>query len=365
MSNELLCSKFGVCGGCGWGGRPLIDQQAEKLAMVKEIAPDALIVFAPLKGIRDKVDMVWAEVDGEMRLGFYGLKQRDPVDVDSCPMMTDALSDFYRQFRKMAPPIKKGSVRLRVSPDGDWGVWLDFANEDVKHLFEEKTYLRSLSEIAFIEIGQRRKALEWRDGQPKLGEPILKPWFQTYDANFKPITLYSTVGGFSQVGFNANQALVRAVVHSVESTKLRFWTDLFCGNGNFTLAMAARGYEVDAIEIDELALEGLRMSANSHAEWTERIHIRQADIYLKPQLLPSFKDRGLIVDPPRSGLRELLDLNLKASPPQAIVYISCNTETFLRDTHRLIAMNYKLVSLYAVDQFPHSPHCEWIGTFVR
>src|SRR5207248_3100271 len=145
---------------------------------------------------------------GEMRLGLYGMGSREVVDLQECPMMTEPLENWFKEFHKRAPPIKKGSVRLRVSPQGERGVWLDFANQDVKKLFDEKTYLQWLSENAFVEIGQRRKALVWRDGQPKLVDPVLKPWFETYDANLQAIPLYGPVGGFSQTGFAANRELV-------------------------------------------------------------------------------------------------------------------------------------------------------------
>lgn len=365
MSRNLNCEYFGVCGGCPWGGQSLPEQQTEKLAMMADLSLSATLSYMPAGHVRDKVDLVWSKVNGEMRLGLYGLNSREIVDLKSCVMMTKELAEFYQRFRAIVPPIEKGSVRLRVSPDGEWGVWLDFANEDVKTLFEEKEYLRALSEIAFVEIGQRRKALEWRNGVLKLGAPVLKPWFQTYTALLEPISLYGSVGGFSQVGFKANEALVRAVAEAADTVSAQRWVDLFCGNGNFTLALASRGYSVEAIELDELALEGLQTSAASHAEWNERIRIQKADIYLKAETLPSFDKKGLIVDPPRAGLRELLLLleSGAAGKPDAIIYVSCHSEALREDATKLFQMNYKLKSLVGVDQFPQSPHCEWVALF--
>lgn len=363
MSN-LNCSQFGVCGGCPWGGRPLADQQMQKLAELQDIHPQVGFTYTPVDQVRDKADLVWQNVDGKMRLGLYGLSNRDVIDLEACPMMTPALDSFYRKFREQAPPINKGSVRLRVSPDGDWGVWLDFANEDVKTLFEEKNYLRFLSEMAFVEIGQRRKALYWKDGQPKLIDPVLKPWFQTYDAKFDPIPLYGPVGGFSQTGFKANEALIQALHKAVNQVGIQAWVDLFSGNGNFTLAMASRGYAVEAVELDPLAVEGLQMSLDQCIfDWKHKVSIKKGDIYLKSEELPSFKGKGLIVDPPRAGLRQLLEVMQIGAMPEAIAYVSCHTESFIKDAERLKLMGFKLQSLQGVDQFPQSPHCEWVGLF--
>lgn len=363
---DLNCSKIGVCGGCPWGGLPLADQEKKKLTEVEGLFAKASVVYKPVGAVRDKADLVWQNINGQMHLGLYGLNDRNVIDLESCPMMTPALEAFYRKFRQQAPKINKGSVRLRVSPQGEWGVWLDFANEDVKALFEEKSYLRFLSEIAFVEIGQKRKALTWKDGQPKLVDPILKPWFQTYDPKFNPIPLYGPVGGFSQTGFKANEALVKALEKAVNQVNVRSWVDLFSGNGNFTLALASRGYEVEAVELDPLAVEGLQMSLNQSAhKWKNQVSVKKADLYLKATEAPSFSGKGLVVDPPRAGLRQLLDIMKAGALPSAIAYVSCHTESFIKDAERLKDFGFTLTSLEGVDQFPHSSHCEWVGLFVR
>jgi 23S rRNA (uracil1939-C5)-methyltransferase len=359
----ITCSLFGTCGGCRWGGRPIHEQQAEKIEMLQGISDEPRLVFKSEGHVRDKVDLVWQEVERKMRLGLYGLHDRHVIDIETCPMMSEELHSFFVSFRAIRPPIKKGSVRLRISPAGERGLWLDFANQDVKFLFGEKTYLRQLSEIAFVEIGQRRKALEWRNGEPKLTDPVLRPWFQSYDARMEPIPLFGPVGGFSQVGFAANKALVGAVAEAVALSQIPNWIDLFCGNGNFTLALAARGRQVKAVELDEIALAGLKMSLEIRPDWRERVEVQQKDIYRGAFMLPELKERGLIVDPPRSGLRELLNLMEAGSTPPAVVYVSCHTESFLNDTRRLRALGYHVRSLVGVDQFPQSAHCEWVALF--
>jgi 23S rRNA (uracil1939-C5)-methyltransferase len=356
----LDCTYIGICGGCPWGERPLDTHLADKLKAVTGVYPEATMVYTPLNRVRDRVDLVWENVGGEMRLGLYGLESREVVDLHACPMMSEPLEKWFQEFRAKAPSVRKGSVRLRVSPSGEKGVWLDFANQDVKTLFDERAYLEWLSALAFVEIGQRRKALTWKDGQPKLVDPILKPWFETYDADFKPIPLYGPVGGFTQAGFSANRALVGAVAELVKASGSREWLELFSGNGNFALALAARGHAVQAVELDELALEGLRLSMEAgHLT----VDILRADVYLKTKTLPGLGGRGLLVDPPRAGLRELLTVLEAGEKPSSLVYVSCFTEVFLSDAAKLTALGYTLKKLVGVDQFPFSPHNEWVGLF--
>jgi 23S rRNA (uracil1939-C5)-methyltransferase len=357
METLLDCKFAGKCGGCPQAERPLGELHAEKLAMVRGIFPTAALSHTPGGRVRDRADLTWQEGS----LGLYALSA-DPgadkpgiVDVPECPMMSEALERWLIDYRAKAPPIAKGSVRLRVSPSGQRGVWLDFANADVKRLFDEAEYLRWLSDQAFVEVGQRRKALLWREGRPKLTSPELHPWFETYDAKFAPIPLFGPVGGFSQPGFEANRALVAAVAEVAEAGGSRRWLELFCGNGNFTLALAARGFEVEAVEMDGLALAGLERSLAGR-DWPVRI--RRSDLYLKAA--PDLSGRGLIVDPPRAGLRELLE-RIREAPPDVLIYVSCFTEVFLKDCEALMKIGFKPVQVTGIDQFPYSPNTEWVG----
>lgn len=356
---------MGVCGGCGWFNRSLFEQRSEKIPVLQNLSARVSWADLPAIGLRDRADLVWENVGGQMRLGLYGLDpgSRETVDLPSCPMMSPALESWFKEFRERAPSIRKGSVRLRVSPSGERGVWLDFGNEDVRDLFAEKEYLRWLSSKAFVEIGQRRKHLYWKDDLPKLGDPDARPWFETYAADGSAIPLYGPVGGFSQAGFAANRALIAEVARYSELSGVRSWVELFCGNGNFTLALASRGHQIEAIEMDELAVEGLKRSAGN---LMARIDVRRADVYLKSKTLPSFSGRGLLVDPPRAGLREVLAI-LEALPkderPRAILYVSCFSDVFASDSQRLLAMGYRAESVTGVDQFPHSAHTEWVSLF--
>ncbi|MBX3020195.1 MAG: hypothetical protein KF799_00840 [Bdellovibrionales bacterium] len=328
-----------------------------KLAELKALSKEIAFADTPSLGLRDRVDLIWE--DG--RLGLYALAKREVLDLENCAMMSPALEAFFKAYRERKPPVRKGSVRLRVSPTGARGVWLDFANQDVKTLFDEKTYLQWLSSMAFVEIGQRRKALVWRDGAPKLTDPILQPWFETYDANMRSIPLYGPVGGFSQAGFVANRALVSEVARQVEASGLSDWVELFSGNGNFALALAARGKRVTAVELDSFAIQGLERSKAERPELA--LEVQRADAYLKAKTLPALKGRGLLVDPPRAGLRQVLDWLAEGERPQALVYVSCFTDVFVQEAEKLRQLGYKLEQLRGVDQFPHSAHAEWIALF--
>ena len=51
--------------------------------------------------------------------------------------------------------------------------------------------------------------------------------------------------------------------------------------------------------------------------------------------------------------------------PKRIVYVSCNPETMARDLALLTQKGYRAEGFTPVDMFPHSAHCEVVGSLIR
>lgn len=72
----------------------------------------------------------------------------------------------------------------------------------------------------------------------------------------------------------------------------------------------------------------------------------------------------LIVDPPRAGLhRDVVERCIETKPP-AIIYLSCNPITQLRDIERLTSQYY-LKKLTVYNFFPRTPHVETLAILQR
>lgn len=312
-------------------------------------------------GLRVRSDLILK--DG--KIGFYKTGVRELLDVESCVQMDRRLQEFYKDFRKNLPEIEgAGSVRLRISPAGDRGAWLDFANLDVKRVLEEKKWIQWLFEMAFVEIGQRKKKVIFKNGEPKLGDPQLHSWFETYNSG-GAIALYGLVGGFSQPSFKANKILVETVLAAAKKSATDRWVELFCGNGNFSAALASEGLSVVAVENDFWALEGLDRTIKENKL---NIEIRKIDLYSKKAFDELILGEGLLVDPPRSGLGIVLEKLSHLGPnerPKNLIYVSCYEESLKNDTARLLEMGYEISEVTGVDQFTFSPLCEWVVTFCR
>jgi len=374
---------------------PLAEQKSRKIASVMEGLQKKGVVFnenhlewldiGPFH-FRDRVDLTY----DSGRYGFYDREHRQIFAVLECPILSPALWELFQALTKITLPIKKGSVRLRVTPKaasevGAWkqmasenGIWLDFANDDVKYLFEEKNTLHELMKLGFVEVGQRRKSLQWDGERFRLKDPEYRPWMATY---FYPlgvvepveVALQTLVGSFSQTGVPAVRAVAKQIhkylsTAAVSSAKpSETWIEFGSGSGSLTFPLLGHAGKVIACEIDEMAVEGLRQTLalefSQNLGLVSRIEIRTGDFQMNE--IMNFSDiDGVLLNPPRSGLKKFLNPLLEIPPParpKKIIYMSCFLDSFLHDTEVLQAAGYVMKKLSLIDQFPHTPHLELLS----
>lgn len=356
MSVGIQCEYSETCGGCSSWGVAYDEQVSSKASRLRSIfsfvsdLPEIRVVGVAPFGVRDRADLQYRRDVG------YGLFEKDRHEIlafKKCLMMSPGLDVAFQSLVPL--PIDKASVRIRVSPSGQFGLWIDCANTDVKFLLDEQTTLETLQKNFFIEIGQRKKVLIKKEGQIKLGDPEPRVWFETYYQD-RVIPLYCSVGSFTQPGFKVNHALVDTVMGVVDELEPRRVLEFGCGIGNFTIPLLVSGAKVVALESDALSLLGLEKTLNADPRLAERLEIKQGDF--QKAIAENLGEFDLaLVDPPRSGLKgfvdSLINLNLKN-----ILYISCYPETLSAELGQFLRAGFKIKSLNIVDQFPQSDHME-------
>jgi tRNA/tmRNA/rRNA uracil-C5-methylase (TrmA/RlmC/RlmD family) len=154
-------------------------------------------------------------------------------------------------------------------------------------------------------------------------------------------------------------SLVRRVLDAAPGDRI---VDLYAGVGLFSLALAARGAGITAVEGERFAVEDLRRNA---APWSDRLEVVAApveDIVRRP---PPFVPDVVVVDPPRTGLSAVAQAGVAAWRAPRVVYVSCDPPTLARDAAKLLASGYRLTSVDAFDLFPNTPHVEAVAVFER
>jgi 23S rRNA (uracil1939-C5)-methyltransferase len=142
--------------------------------------------------------------------------------------------------------------------------------------------------------------------------------------------------------------------------------DLFCGLGNFTLAIASRGAHAHGVE--GYAPRIARAEENARANGLEKLaSFSVADLFVDAETTVRNlgKPDKLLIDPPRDGALDICK-SLPEPGPRTIVYVSCSPATLARDAGVLVHVKgYRLVAAGVVNMFPHTAHVESIAHFEK
>ncbi|MGL4734003.1 MAG: tRNA (uridine(54)-C5)-methyltransferase TrmA [Enterovibrio sp.] len=145
--------------------------------------------------------------------------------------------------------------------------------------------------------------------------------------------------------------------------------ELYCGNGNFSLALAKNFQKVLATEISKssVAAAQYNIAANqinnvqilrlSAEEFTQALTgVREFNRLKAQQInLSDYQCETVLVDPPRAGLDDATCRMVQNY--RRILYISCNPQTLLENLQTL-AQTHKITRFALFDQFPYTHHAE-------
>ena len=140
--------------------------------------------------------------------------------------------------------------------------------------------------------------------------------------------------------------------------------ELFCGSGNLTEVIAKQlDVPIIAIEGDEMSLEALSARNLSNVQAARVNLFSQHSISDNmPESQPGI---GVVLDPPRDGLKEREALKPWFARAGWVVYVSCDLATWERDAAFLQSCGLDLDEATGLDMFPQTPHIETLSVFTR
>jgi 23S rRNA (uracil1939-C5)-methyltransferase len=217
------------------------------------------------------------------------------------------------------------------------------------YLLERRSDLAPLTGV-FMNSGRESLQKVYGDGRMTYTLP-------SASAEGQPCTLSYQPGGFSQVNRDQNRAMLGVVRQLACFQGAEQVLDLYCGNGNFTLPIAAEVAGVTGIEESggSIAAAGENRSVNGIAN-TEFI-CADACAGLKQLIDSGRRFDTVILDPPRSGAAEVMP-GLSRLSPERILYISCDPSTLARDCGTLAGNGYLVRESVPLDMFPQTYHLE-------
>ena len=140
--------------------------------------------------------------------------------------------------------------------------------------------------------------------------------------------------------------------------------ELFSGSGNFTQIIAESSCTtITAYESERNSIQAL------NAKNLPNVTTQAADLF-KPRVWNSIKKNvinaeTLVLDPPRSGIKNLYGFFDSFVSLKKIYYISCHPETFARDARTFHQQGWSIADIQLIDLFPHTPHVEALVEFMK
>jgi 23S rRNA (uracil1939-C5)-methyltransferase len=360
------CPHFGVCGGCSLQHTDSRTQMAakqrwleENLARIGKLEPETMlpIVYGEDWHYRRRARLGarYVPKKGGAMVGFREKRSSYITDMRECHVLPAQISDLIAPLRSLVEAL---SIRARL-PQIEVAVGDQDAVLVIRHLdplaANDEALIRAFADTHEISI--------WlQPGGPETAQPFHPAQSELYyDLPEFGLRLAFRPTDFTQVNHGVNRILVARAVRLLDPQPGERVADLFCGLGNFSLALARRGAAVVGFESSRELIERARSNAALNAL---TVQFEQADLFTRG-IAPFGPFEKLLIDPPREGAVEIIK-TLREDWPRRIVYVSCDPATLARDAGVLAhAKGFRLAAAGVVNMFPHTAHVESIALFER
>ena len=171
---------------------------------------------------------------------------------------------------------------------------------------------------------------------------------------------------FTQPNAKVNEKMLAWAQNSTKN-KGGDLVELYCGNGNFSIALAENFNRVIGTEISKTSVKSAQVNIAlnkidnidivrmSSEEFSQAMNGERKFRRLEGFDLTSYNYDSVLVDPPRAGLDpDSIEL---VSRFNHVIYISCNPET-LKDNLTELIKTHTIEKMALFDQFPYTHHIE-------
>ncbi|WP_320823187.1 hypothetical protein [Reinekea sp.] len=330
---EPACKLYGVCGGCQLQHL----DHASQLQIKQQAVGDHLRRNGfkpqdwsePLRsepyGYRHRARF---HIDKQGQVGFHAEKGNTLIAVSECPVLTPALQQAYEVLVLSAPVIGLVQLELVVDDTGQVGVVV----LDGKPIASANFY-------------------QWSARQGWTSSQALQ-----YQAGASRVT--ALAGEFTQVNRAVNERMIEQGRQWLQLTATDRVLDLFCGNGNFSLALADGVAASLGLEASHSAIA----QATYAAQGRPGIDFEQSNLF-SADLANMASVQGLaptvvLIDPPRAGAEALCAALKRLPSVQKILYVSCDPATLARDLNLLAEAKWRIRNIGLIDMFPQTRHIE-------
>ena len=315
-------------------------------------------------------------------IGFQLKGTRKTIDIEDCPIGTDAVRDGMRTERKriseeISKYTKGATILLRENtlrkpkpqPEkATSGLSLDQVDgkEKLSIAAEERNGALGGNNVKSSHF----ESLPYLEEKTCITDQRAVSTEYIDDYEFK-----NTAGAFFQ---NNNSILPKFTEYirtriitgpSKGSQKpIKYLIDAYCGSGLFTVTLSSLFSSSMGIDISGASIASAR--ENADANRVSNASFTTADASkLFEQVTYQPEKTVVIIDPPRKGCDDPFLQQLLRFGPCRVVYVSCNVHTQARDVGVLVEgvgdCRYQIESLQGFDFFPQTGHVEGVAILAR
>lgn len=323
----------------------------------------AVFASAPLHYRLRAEFRMWHERPGDGRIDYAMFLPDDPKR----PVV---IEDFPVAAQPICAAMPRLRERLQASEVLRRGLFrIDFLATLSGELMVTLVYHRALGEdweaAARVLAGELQVQLIGRSRKQKI--VLDRDWvLESFELDGRQLRYQQIEGSFTQPNGGVNRQMLgwaRAQVQGLGGDLL----ELYCGNGNFTVALAPLFDRVLATEVSKSSVHAAHYNLDANAVRNVTM-VRMASEELSSALagerefrrlqgvdLAGYRFSTIFVDPPRSGLDE--QTLALAARFDHILYISCNPQT-LRENVAALQATHGVAASAVFDQFPYTDHLE-------
>lgn len=368
---EPICEHFGVCGGCSMQHqnheaqiRSKQDALMHQIEFLGQAQPEKILepLRGPIMHYRQKarLGVKYVHKKEKVLVGFREKGNAFLADLLRCPVLHETVGNRLTDLSALIMTMQARETIPQIE--------VAISDSQTALVFRHLEALSESDKNALTVFAQQHDLqIMLQSGGPDTVVPLWpeNPSALSYTLNDQQVTIEFKANDFTQVNSEINQAMVNSALQMLELSAEDKVLDLFCGLGNFTLAMARQCAEVTGVEGGQsMVLKARDNALKNNIDNTEFFAADlSTDISAEPWL--SKKYDKVLLDPPRSGAMEMLKYIGKLGAKR-IVYVSCNPATLARDTKTLVHdYGYTLLEAGVMDMFPHTAHVESIALFTK
>lgn len=371
------CPVFGECGGCSWQHLPYDIQSrakedifAEIIIRATRVERDRILPILPSPmpyGYRSRVQFKLRYVDGTLHMGFFRKGTHYVIDTPcGCAIAHGRVNEIFLRLREIMKgfpePDKVPQIDVAIGDGGDAIVLFHYIGAGVEQATGWlKRAIPGQVPVTGVFLQRGRKSTisnVW--GDEKVSYSLPRGMFP----DFPGMSLFFRCGGFSQVNYLQNSALIELALRWAGLRGTERVLDLFCGNGNFSLPFARYCAEVVGYEDFRQSIEDAVSNSRSNAVDNARFFCKDSALGVQELARRGEYFDLVLLDPPRTGALEAIRV-IPQLKPEKIIYVSCDPPTLARDLASLQKSGYEIVASRPVDMFPQTYHLESITILQR